>query len=82
MLRVICYSGRIQDERPIRFQLDDREYLVEEIVDRWYGPDDVFFKLRASDGNLYVLRRRPSTPEGEWSLEAFRAFSCGGPPPR
>ena len=68
-LRVICYSGKKADERPIRFQLDDRECLVEEVVEQWYGPDEISFKARASDGNLYVLRRRSSTPEGEWSLE-------------
>jgi hypothetical protein len=71
-LHVVCYSGRKADERPLRFQLDDHEYFVEEVVDQWYGPDDTFFKVRASDGNLYVLRRRSSTPEGEWSLESFR----------
>jgi len=66
---VICYSGRKEDERPLRFQLDDHEYFVEEVVDQWYGPDDSFFKVRASDGNLYVLRRRSSIPKvsGAWS---------------
>ena len=51
--------------------------LVEEIVDQWYGPDDTFFKVQAGHGNLYVLRRRSSTPEGEWSLELFRDLSQG-----
>ena len=51
---------------------------VEEVVDQWYGPNDAFFKVRASDGNLYVLRRRSSTPEGEWSLESFRDLTRGG----
>jgi hypothetical protein len=77
-LRVICYSGRKEDERPIRFELEDREYLVEEVVDQWYGPDDTFFKVRASDGNLYVLRRRSSSPDGEWTLESFRDLRRGG----
>jgi len=77
-LHVVCYSGRKEDERPLRFQLDDHEYFVEEVVDQWYGPNDVFFKVRASDGNLYVLRRRSSTPEGEWSLESFRDLTRGG----
>jgi len=71
-LRVVCYSGRKEDERPVRFQLGDHEYFVEEVVDQWYGPDDTFFKVRASDQNLYVLRRRSSTPESEWTLESFR----------
>ncbi len=78
MLRVVCYSGRKEDERPLRFQLDGHEYLVEEVVDQWYGPDDAFFKVLASDGNLYVLRHRSSTPEVEWSLESFMDLSRGG----
>lgn len=77
-MHVICYAGRKADERPIRFQLGDRDYLVEEVVDQWYGPDEIFFKVRASDGNLYVLRRRSSTAEGEWSLESFRDLTRGG----
>jgi hypothetical protein len=55
-LRVECYAGRKADERPVRFQLDDRVYLVEEVLDQWYGPDDNFFKVRADDRNLYMLR--------------------------
>ena len=82
MLHVVCYSGRKADERPLRFQLDDHEYLVEEVVDQWYGLDDTFFKIVASDGNLYVLRRRPSAPEGEWSLESFRDLKRGRTPSR
>jgi hypothetical protein len=78
MLRVVCYSGRKGDERPLRFQLDDHEYFVEEVVDQGCGSDDAFFKVRASDGNLYVLRRRSSTPEGEWSLESFRDLTRRG----
>ena len=76
-LQVVCYSGRKEDERPIRFQLGDHEYFVEEVVDQWYGPDDTFFKVRTSDDNVYVLRRHSSTPEGEWSLESFRDHTAG-----
>jgi len=71
-LHVECYSGRKADERPVRFRLDGHEYLVTEVVDQWYGPSDVFYKVEASDGNLYILRRSMSTPEGEWELESFR----------
>jgi len=74
-LRVQCHSGRKEEERPVRFQLGERDYMVEEIVDQWYGPDDAFFKVRADDGNLYILRRRTSTAEEEWSLEAFRELN-------
>ena len=52
------------------FQLDDREYLVEELLDQWHGRDDTFFKVRADDGNLYILRHKLSVTEDTWSLEA------------
>ncbi len=75
-LRVECYSGRKADERPIRFHLNDNDYFVEELLDQWYGPEDVYFKVRADDGNLYILRRQTSTQEGAWSLESFRRSDC------
>jgi hypothetical protein len=71
-LRVECYSGGKADERPVRFYLGERVYFVEEVVDQWYGPNDVFFKVRADDGNLYILRQSRSMPEPTWSLESFR----------
>ena len=71
-LEVDCYSGRTADERPVRFCLNRNEYMVEEILDQWYGPSDIFFKVRADDGNLYVLRRATSTPDGPWHLESLR----------
>jgi hypothetical protein len=72
-LRVECYAGGKADERPVRFQLDDRDYLVEEVLDQWYGSDDTFFKLRADDRNLYILRR--NIPRDEWTLESFRQLN-------
>lgn len=71
-LHVECYCGSKADERPVRFRLDDREYLVEEILDEWYGPDHHFFKLRADDSNFYILRQGTSLSEGEWELVSFR----------
>jgi hypothetical protein len=69
-VRVQCYSGAKAEERPVRFELDGREYMVEEIVDQWYGPDHTFFKLRADNGNIYILRH--STKGDVWALESFR----------
>jgi len=71
-LEVECYSGFKADERPVRFRLDERQYLIEEIVDQWYGTQDVFYKVRADDGSLYILRRETSTPEGAWHLVSCR----------
>lgn len=54
----------------MRFQLNGPDYLVEEVIDQWYGPDDTFFKVRADDRNPYILRR--NTRRDEWTLESFR----------
>lgn len=71
-LEVECYSGRKVEEKPVRFRLDEQAYLVEEVLDQWYGPEEVFYKVRADDGNLYILKQQTSTPDGTWSLVSFR----------
>ena len=38
ILRVQSYSGRKANERPVRFQLGDREYVVNEVVDQMVRP--------------------------------------------
>ena len=71
-LLVECYAGSKADERPVRFEIGGQSRMVEEVLDQWYGPSDSFFKVRADDGNLYVLRRDGSTPERTWTLESFQ----------
>ena len=71
-LRVECFAGRKADERPVRFWLDDKEYLVQAILDQWYDPESIFYKVRADDGNLYIIRQRISTPDQSWDLVSFR----------
>jgi len=73
-IRVECYSGRKADERPLRFQLDGHEYAVAEVLDQWYGPESTFFKVRADDGNLYILRHLAVGETDDWSLESFRSL--------
>jgi hypothetical protein len=71
-LEVECHSGRKADERPARFRLDGRQYTVEEVLDQWYDPESISYRVRADDGNLYILRRQTSSPSGEWDLVSFR----------
>ena len=71
-LEVDCYSGRKPDERPLRFRLEGRQYVVEELLDQWYDPESIFYKVRADDGNLYILRQQTSSPNGAWDLVSFR----------
>ena len=71
-LRVQCYSGYKAEERPVRFSIDDHEYVVDEVVDQWYGPEYAWYKVRADDGNVYILKRDTSEPGGNWDLVSFR----------
>jgi hypothetical protein len=41
------------------------------VEDRWYGPDDEWFRVLADDQHLYVLRHSAST--GGWSVAVFRS---------
>ena len=76
LLRVECYSGYRADERPLRFTLGERTFEVEEVEDRWFSPEACFFRVRADDGNIYVLRH--DEPQDAWTLDAFRAASPSG----
>lgn len=68
---VQCYSGYKASERPVSFTLDSRTYNVEDLLDQWYGEDYTYFKVRADDGNIYILRY--DFTGDEWSLASFRA---------
>jgi hypothetical protein len=71
-MRVECYAGYKADERPLRFYIEDRQCDVVELLDRWYGPSDTWFRVRADDGNLYVLRHTETGQTDTWTLESFR----------
>ncbi len=56
MIKVECMSGYKLNERPIAFNLIDRRYEVMDIVDRWYGEGTSYFKVKADDDNIYLLK--------------------------
>jgi hypothetical protein len=74
-IRVEGYSGHKSDQRPIKFWLGDVILFVESIEDQWYGPDAMYFRVRADDGNTYVLG---CDGTGEWTLESFRQQNSPG----
>ena len=67
-MRVDCYSGHKADERPVPFQLNGRAYAIEAVLDEWYGPDHIFFKVRAENGDVYVLRHETAFPRDDWTV--------------
>lgn len=77
-MRVECYAGHKADQRPLAFTLRDRTYQVEEVLDQWYGPEEVYFRVRADDGHLYVLRHNENALDDAWTLESFRRARRAG----
>lgn len=71
-VRVESYAGFKAEQRPQRFYLAERCFEVEEVLDQWYSPDAVYYRVRACDGNYYILRHCEQAVEGAWTLESFR----------
>ena len=70
-IRVQCYAGHRGEEEPRAFDLGERRLELIEIIDRWLAPDHRYFKVRAGDGNVYILRHDELA--GEWEMTAFTA---------
>ena len=58
---VAAYAGYKGDERPLLFVLDRQKLIVEDVMDRWYGQENDYFKVLASDGRVYLLKRHRET---------------------
>jgi hypothetical protein len=69
-IRVECYAGYRAGERPLRFVIRGRPFEVCELDGRWYSPQASYFRVRADDGNFYVLRHDEA--QDFWSLDGFR----------
>lgn len=74
-VEVECYAGYKGAQRPTCFRMGGRQYSVEELLDQWYGPEDTWFRVRADDGNLYILRHTAGVHDDLWTLESFSADS-------
>jgi len=68
-IRAHCYAGHRGEEEPRTFDLGQRHLEVIEIIDRWLAPDHRYFKVRAGDGNVYILRHGELA--GEWEMTSF-----------
>ena len=58
-------------EEPRSFVLGAQRIAVVEIVDRWLSAAHSYFKIRASDGALYILRH--DLPTGQWEMTLFQS---------
>lgn len=69
-LKVDCHAGYRGEETPRRLELEGRRVEVVEVLDRWYGPDHRYFKLRGDDGAVYLLRHDEGADR--WELRTLR----------
>jgi hypothetical protein len=67
VIHVSCYSGYKADERPINFTVRGRKLMIEEILDRWYGVNDSYFKILADDKKVYLIKY--DQDKDLWTLE-------------
>lgn len=68
---VECHSGYKANERPLSFSLNNRKYAVTELLDQWYGPDYIYFKVLTDDENTYILKYDEHSDE--WFLTFYKA---------
>ena len=68
-----CYAGYRADQRPLRFTLRERTFEVLQVEDQWYDSAAIYFRVKADDGNQYILRH--DEEQDNWTLAAFRAAS-------
>ena len=66
-LIVESYSGYKANERPLKFWIGEKPFFVESVDDQWRGIDAMYFRVRADDGNTYVIKHIESTDV--WILE-------------
>ncbi len=66
---VQCSEGYNGEQEPQRFLLCEHWLEVEEILKEWREPTAVFFRVRVSDGRIYVLRRGVGASPNKWAIE-------------
>jgi hypothetical protein len=75
---VECYAGHRGEETPRALQLGDRRLSVVEVLDQWLAPEHRYFKLRAEDGDIYLVRH--DVQADRWELTLFQRDAPPEPP--
>jgi len=63
-------------EGPLRFVLGDHTIEVDDLLDRWYGDEADYFRVRGGDGHLYVLKH--VRDDDQWELTSFTRHGSRG----
>jgi len=68
-VRVETYVDRDGVEKVHRIRFDSRQIEIAENIDQWHGADYRYFKVRGSDGTLYMLRHNET--RADWELMMY-----------
>jgi len=68
-VRVETYVDQDGVEKVRRIRFDNRQIEIAENIDQWHGSDYRYFKVRGSDGNLYMLRHNEI--RATWELTMY-----------
>ena len=74
-IRVEAIADGRGEPTPRRFYLGARRIEVAEVLDRWLGSDRSYYKVRAVDGDLYILLHEPGIDR--WELTLFTSAGAG-----
>jgi hypothetical protein len=71
-LSVESTLGERPKKGPCGFGSEEGSIKSKTVLDHWYDPEHVLYKVRADDENLYTIGQQTSTPDGQWELVSFR----------
>ena len=74
-IRVGASADGRGEPTPRLFYLGPRRVEVAEVLDRWLGSDRSYYKIRAVDGDVYILLHEPGIDR--WELTLFASADSG-----
>jgi len=70
-IRVECDAYCQGEQTPRRFFMADKAVEIEEVIDRWLAPEYHYFKVRAGDNDIYILRH--DLLAQRWEMTMFQS---------
>jgi hypothetical protein len=67
-IHVDAYSGYKANERPSQFTLDEMVYEIDAVLDQWFEPSAIYFKVQSTEGKTYL--HRYDELADEWTLQS------------
>jgi hypothetical protein len=67
-IHVDAYSGYKANDRPQKFEVDEDDFEIAAVEDRWFDQNAEYFRVRTTDGKRFILRYNER--EDEWTLQS------------